>query len=517
MSKLRRSSKLLTLLIIMSVFLTACEVPDISSFTEQSSEMTRGIRKGVKDTEILLKTASERDDLYSDDSLDDLRKKLMEYKRTMVPTVAALDALDSYLEALNALAQANEKSGENARGLVTSIGNLVNVATGFSIGDTTLNVATGLVTLFEQFRTAKDFKKRVTLAAEIVEGVRPVKDEKGKTVFVRNCTGDADNEIREASKKLRTAAEAAVKKLNDAQKKTLKELPPAEKWKYLNDQGAFDAGQAETVVAAHALIDNYHCGVVDFIKFNVQDLRVINEAVAQNMYRNAREKNRVVLGFYESIVANDRRVQNELERILNVKALIPVINQYVHNKAETRALANKRVLKNTLDSLFLLDSQIETAVKDAIKNCTDCGDMLKVLDADMSGADCDEECRKAKTAALNTLFQGMTAPQFERSISLLEPILDKKATALSAQNAQYLEELKRIKPSYDAVNSELNAMKARQNQLDSLLDSSLTALDTWAETHANLRVAVNTKKPLTAAKLASKVRELWEIINGETD
>ena len=37
--------------------------------------------------------------------------------------------------------------------------------------------------------------------------------------------------------------------------------------------------------------------------------------------------------------------------------------------------------------------------------------------------------------------------------------------------------------------------------------------DAWAETHANLRVAVNTKKPLTAAKLASKVKEIWAIIN----
>ncbi len=517
MSKLRRSSRLLAILIIVSVFFTACEVPDISKFTEQSSEMTRGIRKGVKDTEGLLKAATERDDLYSDKTIEEIQKSLKEYQQAVKPTVAALDALDSYLEALNALAQANKKSGENSRAVVTSVGNLVSAVTGIAIADTTLNIATGLVTLVEDFRTAKDFKKRVTLAAEIVEGVRPVKDEKGKTVFVRHCTADADEQIIPASKELRRLAEIGVKKLNDAQKKKLKEIPPAEKWNYLHDQGAFDAGQWESVTASLAVIDKFHCGVIDFIKFNVEDLKVINQAVSQNMYRNAREKNRVVLGFYESIMANDRNVQNERERILNFKALIPIINQYMHNRAETRALATKRVLKNTLDSLFNLDSEVKTSVMDAIRNCADCGEMRNVLEADMSSADCDQACRTARTDALNQMFQRITRQQFDRSIGLIETIFDRKDSVLSAQNARYQEELKRIKPSYDAVNTELNAMKAKQNQLDSLLDSSLTALDAWAETHANLRVAVNTKKPLTASKLASKVREIWDIIKAETD
>ncbi len=97
MSRLRRSSRLLALLIIVSVFFTACEVPDISRFTEQSSEMTRGIRKGVKDTEILLRTASERNDLYSAETIIKIKADLRDYRKAMKPTVAALDALDAYL------------------------------------------------------------------------------------------------------------------------------------------------------------------------------------------------------------------------------------------------------------------------------------------------------------------------------------------------------------------------------------------------------------------------------------
>jgi len=522
MYKRKRPFTLITLLIIVSLFFTACEVPDISQFTEQSSEMTRGIRKGVKDTEGLLKAAAERDDLYSEDTIVKIQTDLNDYRKAMKPTVAALDALDAYLEALNALSQANKKSGENARAVVTSVSNLVTAVSGFAIGGTTLNVATGLVTLAEQFRTARDFKKRVTLASEIVEGIRPEvdangkqrKDKDGQPIFIRNCTGDANERIIAASKSIRTIAETALtaKPLTKKQRDAITDLSPAEKWIYLHDQGILNRGQLESITAAVAVIDRYHCGVIDLIKFNVQDLQQINEAVAQTMYTNAREKNRIVLGFYESIVANDRRVQNELERILNFKALVPTINQYVNNGAGTRAVETKITLKNTLDSIFILDSELATAVTEAIRKCdSDCGEMLKVVQASLRG--CDKDCRQAFRETVGRI----TRPQFDKSISLIEPILDRKAETLNAQNRRYLAELERIQPSYNAVNAELNSIKTKQNQLDALLESSLTALDAWAETHANLRVAVNTKKPLTAAKLASKVREIWTIINPESE
>lgn len=522
MSKLRRSSKLLALIIIASVFFTACEVPDISQFTAQSSEMTRGIRKGVKDTDSLLKTASERNDLYSAETIVRIRADLKDYRKAMRPTVAALDALDGYLEALNALAQANKKSGENARAVVTSVSNLVNVVSGFTIGDTALNVATGLVTLAEQFRTAKDFKKRVTLAAEIVEGIRPeldengkqVKDKNGQPIFHRSCTGDANERIIAASKKIRSEAEAAftARPLTKEQRDAVSGLSAAKKWEYLYSVGTLTKGQFETITAEMAVIDRYHCGVIDFIKFNIEDLREINRSVSQTMYTNARETNRVVLEFNDSIKKNDGIVQNELERILTFQALVPQINQFVINGDDANALRTKITLKNVLDALFVLDPGIETAVFDQIKGCDqNCGEMLKVLQ--MSLRNCDSNCRKGLENALT----GITRFQFDASVSRIQSVLGEKAKALSEQNHLFLEELKRIKPSYDTVTAELNAMKTKDEQLDALLDSSLTALDTWAETHANLRVAVNTKQPLTAAKLASKVRELWTIINPETE
>ncbi|HEU4769062.1 MAG TPA: hypothetical protein VFS77_16880 [Pyrinomonadaceae bacterium] len=522
MSKLRRASKLLAVLIIVSVFFTACEVPDISRFTEQSSEMTRGIRKGVKDTESLLRTATERNDLYSAETIIKIKADLRDYRKAMRPTVAALDALDAYLEALNALAQANKKSGENARAAVTSVSNLVNAVSGFTIGDTALNVATGLVTLAEQFRTAKDFKKRVTLAAEIVEGIRPELDENGKQrkdkngqpIFHRSCTGDANERIITASKKIRGAAEEALtaRPLTKEQRDTINTLSPAQKWDFLLSQGTLSKGQFETITAEAAVIDRYHCGVIDFIKFNVEDLREINRSVSQTMYTSAREKNRVVLDFHDSIKRNDGLVQKELERILSFQALVPQINQFVINGDNANALRTKITLKNILDSLFVLDPGIETAVFNEIRMCdTNCGEMLKVLQ--MSLRNCDESCRKN----LENTITGITRLQFDTSVSHMQTILNDKASSLSAQNQMYLAELDRIQPSYDTVTAELNTMKSKDDQLDALLESSLAALDTWAETHANLRVAVNTKQPLTASKLASKVRELWTIINPQTD
>lgn len=96
MSKLRRSAKTVGATHNrFGVFFTACEVPDISNFTEQSSEMTRGIRKGVKDTDSLLKTASERNDLYSAETIVRIRADLKDYTNARETNRVVLEFNDS--------------------------------------------------------------------------------------------------------------------------------------------------------------------------------------------------------------------------------------------------------------------------------------------------------------------------------------------------------------------------------------------------------------------------------------
>ena len=192
--------KLIPLLLIAAIFCAACDIPDLSEFTKQSAEMTRGIRTGVKDTESVIKTAAERSDLYSDTTRTKLKKDLKTYQQAIKPTVDSLDALDSYLEALNALSQANKKSEENSKAAVNAVSNLVTAVSGLTFASSAVNVASGLVTLAERFRTARDFKKRVNLAAEIVEGSfkeqvdsagNKVLDAKGKPILVKKCSGKA--------------------------------------------------------------------------------------------------------------------------------------------------------------------------------------------------------------------------------------------------------------------------------------------------------------------------------------
>jgi len=55
--------------------------------------------------------------------------------------------------------------------------------------------------------------------------------------------------------------------------------------------------------------------------------------------------------------------------------------------------------------------------------------------------------------------------------------------------------------------------RLQEQQLELLLDASTNALDAWTDSHANLRVVINTKKPLTVSRLVSKVREIREIID----
>ena len=523
MRKLKLSSKLIPIVLIASLFLTACDVPDISKFSEQSTEMTRGIRKGVKGNESLIKAASERDDLYSSRTIAKLKENLNKYQSAVKPTVAALDALDAYLEALNALSQANKKSGENASATITSITNLVTAVTGFTVGGSTVNIATGLVTLVEQFRTAKDFKKRVTLAAEIVEGVHPVIDENGKpkkdkdgrVIFVSTCTEDAREPITNAGATIRRISEPILKNLSESQVKQLKEVPSDKKWETLNSWGEFKAGEFGEIQNAERTVNKYGCGVIDFLKFNILDLKGINNTVSQSLVDSIREKDTTVFGLHDNLVKSRSDIRDKLENIQVAKNLVPVINEYVALNADSETIITRKLrFKRTLDNLFLLDPPLKVTITDAIEKCgnTNCGMMLDALKKEATLATCDTAC----VDALKKGFRDIPHAQFDRSAAIILPLLDIRRAELSREDEKYESDLKRLAPDYNDVTAELASIKNKRNQLDALLDSSASALDAWSEAHANLRVAVNTKKPLTVARLAAKVKEIWGIINPAT-
>jgi hypothetical protein len=354
------------------------------------------------------------------------------------------------------------------------------------------------------------------LAAEIVEGKyvekrnaagQVVVDGKGNPVLVKACTGDAEERVTEAGKQIKTLVAGILTRANlsDDQVNALKPLTPEERREQLKKWGKITGPEYYQIHVAESQIASAGCGVIDFIKFNVKDLRVINETLSQSMFRNASENNRTTLGFFNSIVASDRRVQRELETILNYGSLVALIRELEATGGSAVTIReSKIVLKSHLDELFNLDGQIRNAVIQAMDKCgLGCSKMKTYVQFSM----CDT-CEPAIVA----IIKGISKAEFDRSNGDIERILETRGAALDDRNSKYLDDLSRITPSHSVVVNQLNAIQTKQHELDALLDSSLSALDTWAETHANLRVAVNTKKPLNVAKLTSKVREIWKII-----
>jgi hypothetical protein len=536
----RRSATIVALCLMLALFCSACSVPDISEFTKQSAEMTRGIRTGVTDTGKVIKVAAGREDLFSPATRSELKKQSKNYQEAMAPTLAALDALDEYLDALNALAQANAKSGDNAKAVVTSVGNLVTAVSGLTFGTTVVNVATGLITLEEQFRTAKNFKTRVNLAAVIVEGRFDEETETfvegGKTKtrkrLVKACGPKAADEIATQGTIIKSIVDPIYTPLTEAQKNILKPLDETQKLaklaelKRVSDElqtelaklkpearrqrlvtiGILTPSQKQSIDQAETVIANLGCGAIDLIKFNVKELKDINQNVSQRIFDAVRRNNKTVLGFYDSLNANDRNIQRELETILDYKSLVTRIR-------ESRALGedaderrdNTIKLKELMDNLFIMDGTIHNDVLTELDKCgTTCADMKVLIVFSL--------CSTCEAQALG-LVDAVDGGEFDNADGFIQPVLERRAAQLYEQNTRYLDDLKRITPAHAAVITELKAISDKQEQLDGVLSSSMAALDTWAKTHANLRVAVNSKKPLTVSALASRVREIWAIVD----
>ena len=547
MSKIKFIHKIVPLLLIISILFTACDVPDISEFTTQSAEMTRGIRKGVKDTEALIKTASDRDDLYSEATRKELGKQLKKYQTAVKPTLNALDGLDGYLGALNALSQANKKSEENSKAVVNSVGSLVTAVSGFTFASEVINVASGLLTLAEQFRTARSFKKRVNLASEIIEGRQIEKidnytingEVKQRTFLEKTCNEQAGNQIVNLSRNVQKIIDPILaplsdkekkelnslssdqqlqwlrtkKRVNDAELAILKPLKPEEKRKKLVEWGRLSAEQNGLIVATELTINAMGCGVIDFLKFNIMDLKVINEAVSNSIIDNIKNKDATVIKFDKKIAVRRKDIRNNLDSNQDVINLITRINEDVAIGKPTSLILDRKVrLKNNLDDAFTRDSVVKEAIIQEITNCGGgCGAMLEVLTLEMPSLfDCDNAC---VNRVKNIFRDRISKAQFDRSTAIIVRLLNDRNGELDDEDQTLSERVALLKPDLEAVTADYKSFEKKRNDLDALFNTSLSALDAWAETHANLKVAVNTKQSLSVSKLISKVREIWEIIN----
>jgi hypothetical protein len=307
-----------------------------------------------------------------------------------------------------------------------------------------------------------------------------------KKVIKKKCTDEMKIRIEEKSK----ALAETIKKINTNNSYTAK------------DKEVLTASAKEN---SDIEVSNLGCGVTDFLRFTFQDLKNINDQSLKILYSNYRERNDTILDFREVLVANDVRVQKQLKHILEYKALIATLREsYPGIKPPVE---NMKTARNLLDSIFYYDGQLKINISNFLKSCNTaknavCGKMENFLIVDDANFE----------SAINN---GLSLDQWEAGISGIESLLDVRAGALFEQNQKYLADLERITPSYTVVKNELKSLKDKQEQMDKLITTNIEAVDAWREAHANLRIALNTKKPMTATRLASKVKEIWAILNPE--
>lgn len=531
MSKNKLIYKIIPIFLIASILFTSCDIPDISEFTTQSTEMTRGIRQGVKETGDVLKTAAANKDLFEQETINEFQKHSKEYDVVMKPTLATLDALDSYVEALNALSQANKKSAENSKALVGAFDNLVTSAASlviappaaaFEIPEMALKIGTGVLAIAENFRTAQSFKKRVNAAAEIVEGRYDEKEELvgGKKVIMykKVCTDDKKADIEKAGKDFANKLKTAI---------TNVEKDP--KYKELNEETAKKEFLKKVLekerVAAQADVDAKlklaGCGIIDLITFTMQDLRRINQDVSRLTVNQFQAKNKTTVNLYQGIDLYHSNVQQEVSFILDYKTYLSSIKQLnfrlqeaESNNQQTVAEDIKRRILNLkanarlkLDSIYVYDSQVQVALRSEIAKCekNNCAGMTEYLTC--------TECQKEENEeAFDTFINSIPPTNFDHGSGVIETVLNARAVQLLGENRDYLTERERIKPDYIRVNAELETMRQSQKKLDKLMTTSIAALKTWSATHANLRETVNTKKPLSISVLVAKVKDIWAVL-----
>ncbi len=237
-------------------------------------------------------------------------------------------------------------------------------------------------------------------------------------------------------------------------------------------------------------IGNNSCGVIDILKINVKYLRKIYNGVAIRLHDKTRNKYIALISYHNSIISNDSRVQDELDNILQYEQKVLALSEYQSsidlkivkssNETTEENRNKKKEIEEGLRAVYVLDRGLQVSIE------TECRK--------------NEDCKDEKEN---------TAPQHQK---IIRDELEKRENSLLKENKRYTDDLQRINPTYTKVMEELNQIKADQKQMNKLFDGSLEALDTWGETHSNLRDSLTTKKPLTVSRLVSSVRYLWEIL-----
>lgn len=250
------------------------------------------------------------------------------------------------------------------------------------------------------------------------------------------------------------------------------------------------------------------CGVIDIIKLNVEELNNIQQSALILLYSNTEDDNKSLLRYYNNILTNDRRVQSEIGLILDYKNQRERLKELKFRVAEPKLPGEKDEAFEAKKASFQKRMiSVESRVVSTLDDIAVMDDVIKVL-VDGKIKESDDRCNCGQETSKTKIERHRQVKLLPVFVSALEA----RERELLVENARLIDELNRVETLHKSVTDQLNKIKSKQKEMTSLFESMTAALDTWGETHSSLRVALNTKQPLTAARLFSKAKEILEIL-----
>lgn len=176
MTKLKQLSKVtLALLVVFSLLLAGCTVPDIQPFSNATTEMVGAIRQSYSRTEEFFEKAS-KNPAYDEDTRKKLEDKLAEFKKVWKPTSNCLIALAAYADSLAAVAEAGKHGKDASDQLFDSLNGVLGALNLVTIPTNVTNLVGVLNDHLKKARASKSLKIAVEKASDIIHGKDGVVD-----------------------------------------------------------------------------------------------------------------------------------------------------------------------------------------------------------------------------------------------------------------------------------------------------------------------------------------------------
>lgn len=167
--QVKRKSVILSMILILTLLITSCEVPDIQPFSNATTEMVSAMRQSQSQSLELWKK-SENSPAYTDGTKDEIRQNRERFERIWKPTDKCLTAIAAYTDSLSSLAEAGKTGKESAQTLFGSIQGILDVAGGLQIPTAVTELVVALNVQLAKARARGKLKDAVIAATEIIDG-----------------------------------------------------------------------------------------------------------------------------------------------------------------------------------------------------------------------------------------------------------------------------------------------------------------------------------------------------------